>query len=336
MPSQRGFARFQSDIAEDNTVDFVRASTEDRTMSPRVVVSAFVALAATAALEAAPPSAGGGSGGGNSGSSGGSQASPESARPRAVVTTPGYANPRDAVGADVLLSSIQFADGVTVGPSHFVYAGNVLGLNFGNSTGCLRVANGPLATVGSPGVSFVESQDLDAATVSSLDRIQFCQKLDQALENPNLNNRIGIKGANGIGFSCTLELESLIFDSHSELDSRPEIFVFEEQGNSVLTVQALNDLLLPVGTPVEVRAVDLASVQPAKLWVGRIADDGALLSGAHELKMYSIDLTALGVPSLKYLRISNAISGGGNSAADLKIIGVDTSPQFAPETMGFD
>ncbi|MFM7051091.1 MAG: hypothetical protein ACKOYN_03030 [Planctomycetota bacterium] len=302
-------------------------------MSSRTPLATLIALAAAASLHAAPPT--GGNDGGNSNSSG-SQSSSDLSRPRVTVATPGYANPRDAVGADVLLSSVQFADGVTVGPAHFVHVGNVMSLSFGNNTGSLRVANGPLATIGSPGVSFIEAQDLDNSSISSFDRIQFCQKIDQSLQNANLNNRVGIKGANGLGFTCTMALESLVFDSHPGPDNRPEIFIFEEQGNSVLTVQALNDLLLPVGTPIEVRAVDLASVQPAKIWVGRIADDGALLSGAHELKMFAIDLTTLGVPNLRYLRITNSVSSGGNSAADLKVIGVDTSPQFAPETMGFD
>jgi len=253
-----------------------------------------------------------------------------------MVSTPGYANPRDAVGADVLLNSVSFADGVTVGPSHFVYAGSILHLYYAGPTGSLRVQNGPLATVGLPGVSYIEAQDLQSSSISSLDCLHFCQKVDQSFENPNLNNRIDLKGANGLEFSITLALESRIFDSHLELDNRPELFIFEEQGNSVMTVQALNDLLLPVGTPVEVRAVDLASIQPSKVWVGRIATNGALLSGAHELKLKAIDLTSLGVPNVKYLRVTNWLSGGGQTATDFKVIGVDTSPAYAPPTMGFD
>lgn len=295
----------------------------------RVAVSMMAALGVAASIAlAAPP------GGGPSGSQGAS--SDQGMRPQVVVATPGYTNPRDAVGADVLLSSVSFADGVTVGPSHFVYAGSILHLHYAGPTGALRVQNGPLATVGNPGVSYIEAQDLQASSVSSLDCLYFCQKVDQTFENPNLNNRIDLKGANGLEFSITIALESRIFDSHLELDNRPELFIFEEQGNSVMTVQALNDLLLPVGTPVEVRAVDLASIQPSKVWVGRIATDGAVLSGAHELMLKAIDLTSLGVPNVKYLRITNRLSGGGQTATDFKVIGVDTSPAYAPPTMGFD
>jgi len=298
-----------------------------------VVSMAAVLGFVTMTTLAGPPT--GGQAGGPSGSQG---STPQSgtARPQVVVSTPGYANPRDAVGADVLLSSVSFADGVTVGPGHFVYAGSILHLYYAGPTGALRVQNGPLATVGAPGVSYIEAQDLQTSSVSSLDCLYFCQKVDQTFENPNLNNRIDLKGANGLEFSITVALESRVFDSHLELDNRPELFIFEEQGNSVMTVQALNDLLLPVGTPVEIRAVDLASIQPSKVWVGRVATDGAMLSGAHELMLKAIDLTSLGVPNVKYLRITNRLSGGGQTATDFKVIGVDTSPAYAPPTMGFD
>ncbi|MFZ9882322.1 MAG: hypothetical protein ACO3QC_13090, partial [Phycisphaerales bacterium] len=112
--------------------------------------------------------------------------------------------------------------------------------------------------------------------------------------------------------------------------------IFEEQGNSVLTVQALNDAMQPVGTAVEIRAVDIRSIRPQKIWVGRFGQDGEWQPGTYESKLASIDLTSLGVQSVKFLRISTSISSGGEASADLKIVAVDTSPTPAAEPSAFD
>jgi hypothetical protein len=90
------------------------------------------------------------------------------------------------------------------------------------------------------------------------------------------------------------------------------------------------------GTLVEVRAVDIASINPTKVWVGRWGQDGSPQSGTYELKMASLDLSRLGVTHLKWFRITTQVQGGGEASADLKIVAVDTSPAPAAQTMTFD
>jgi ABC-type transport system substrate-binding protein len=114
------------------------------------------------------------------------------------------------------------------------------------------------------------------------------------------------------------------------------LFVFEDQGNSVMTIQALTDALEPVGTAVEVRAVDLISTYPEKIWVGRWNQNGQPQSGTYEAKLCAIDLSRLGVTSGRFFKITTEVWGGGEASADLKIIAVDTSPGPAAQSLTFD
>ena len=259
---------------------------------------------------------------------------PSAANPKVFVETPGYSNPRDAVNADVLIQSIMFDDGLSVGPEQLRYAGQVLEMGYAGPLSAFRVVNGEQATIGTAGVSYIEVQDNIPASISILDRNLFCQRVENAFANRNLNNRVHL--ANQAGYSFVIGFESRIWDSHFDTDQRPEILIFEEQGNSVLTVQALNDALQPVGTPVEIRAVDIRSIKPNKVWVGRFNNNGDWQPGAYESKLASIDLTALGVQSVKFLRITTSISSGGEASADLKVVAVDSSPTPAAEPLGFD
>ncbi len=152
--------------------------------------------------------------------------------------------------------------------------------------------------------------------------------------NNNLNNRILLQSH--AGYSFVVGLRTRIWDSDWGRDDRPELFVFEDQGNSVMTIQAVNDELVPVGTPLEIRAVDLVSMQPTKTWVGRWGQNGQPQSGTYEAKCCAIDLSRLGVTSTRYFKITTAVSGGGEASADLKILAVDTSPGLAAQTMTFD
>ncbi|MCE2880985.1 MAG: hypothetical protein LW636_01305 [Planctomycetaceae bacterium] len=262
------------------------------------------------------------------------QNGPSNANPRIIVETPGYGNPRDAVNADVLIQSVQFADGLEVGADKLRFPGQIVEMSYAGPTEAFRVVNGELATVGTAGVSYIEAQDNVPATISSLDRSLFCQRIENAFANRNLNNRVHL--ASQTGYSFVIGLESRIWDSHFALDQRPEILIFEEQGNSVLTVQALNDAMQPVGTAVEIRAVDIRSIRPQKIWVGRFDQNGDWQPGTYEAKLAAIDLTSLGVDSVKFLRISTSISNGGEASADLKIVAVETSPTPAAEPAAFD
>ncbi|MFM7051090.1 MAG: hypothetical protein ACKOYN_03025 [Planctomycetota bacterium] len=259
---------------------------------------------------------------------------PSAANPKVFIETPGYANPREAVNADVLIQTIVFEDGLEIGPDQLRFAGQIVEMNYAGPLDAFRVVNGELATIGTAGVSYIEAQDNVPASISALDRTLFCQRVENSLANRNLNNRVHL--ASQSGYSFVIGFESRIWDSHFDADQRPEILIFEEQGNSVLTVQALNDALQPVGTPVEIRAVDIRSIQPKKVWVGRFDNNGQWQPGTYESKLASIDLTALGVQSVKFLRITTSISSGGEASADLKIVAVDSAPTPAAEPIGFD
>lgn len=286
-------------------------------MPTRFALAAVVLATASLGAASAPPC------GGSS-----------SSRPNIYTTTPGYANPRDAVVADVLLNRIVFSDGVQVNESEFVYPGQVLQLTYNGPLARFRTQNGHLATVGTPGVRYIEAEDGNPASISDQDRLLFANRMKLAWGNANLNNRVQLQTQAGYGFIVGLETQ--IWDSNFAQDSRPELFIFEDQGNSVMTIQALDDDLHEIGTPVEVRAVDIASINPTKVWVGRWNQNGSPQSGTYELKMASIDLSQLGVTHLKWFKITTNVQGGGEASADLKIVAVDTSPAPAAQTMTFD
>jgi hypothetical protein len=289
-------------------------------MHRRTTVTALLAgTVAVPLLGAAPPS----------GST--SSATP---RPSLYTVTPGYGNPRDAVGADVLLDRIVFEDGVTVQSTQFIYPGEVESVVYNGPVDKFRTMNGPLATVGSPGVRYIEDMDGNGASVSTQDRELFAAQMESTWANNNLNNRIHLHAQSV--YSFIVDLETTVWDSDFALDLRPEIFIFEDQGNSVLTIQPLDEDGANIGTAVEVRAVDIRSITPNKVWVGRFAENGALQSGTYELKVFSVDLTRLGVAHVRRLKITTAIGNGGEASADLKIIAVDTSPAPAAQTMTFD
>jgi hypothetical protein len=250
-----------------------------------------------------------------------------------VVSTPGFSNPQQAINSDVLLDRIVFPDGVTVESPQFVFPAEVRQLGYSGTVNCFRTLNGMASSVGLAGCHRLEACDGNAASISVNDMKSFPAKLKQTFGNNNLNNRIEIKG--GVQFSMTVPLSTRIWDSNFELDERPELFVFSEQSNSVLRVQACGDDGALLGTPVEVRTTNLLSASPSQVWVGRFAAGGLPSSTPYQLRYAPIDLTQLGVTSLKSLRITN-MGSGGSAAADLKILAVDTSPGPAAQTMTFD
>lgn len=267
-------------------------------------------------------------------SASGSNGSPGSALPYLYTLTPGYSNPRDAVNKDVLLDRIVFQDGTVVQQAQFIYPASVSDMLYNGPIDRFRRQNGALATVGPPGIAYIDDLDGDGSSVSQQDRDLFCNEMATVWGNNNLNNRILLQSQ--AGYSFIVGLRTRIWDSNWGSDNRPELFVFEDQGNSVMTIQALTDDLEPVGTPVEVRAVDLVSIQPNKVWVGRWNQNGQPQSGTYEAKLCAIDLSRLGVTSGRFFRITTSISSGGEASADLKIIAVDTSPGPAAQTMTFD
>jgi hypothetical protein len=252
---------------------------------------------------------------------------------RLLYSTPGFSDSRQAINSDVLLDRIEFPDGAVVESPQFVFPAEVRQLGYSGTVGCFRTVNGLAASVGLPGCHRLEACDGNASTISVNDLKLFPAKLKQTLANNNLNNRTELKA--NVQFSMTVSLTTRVWDSNFEFDPRPELFIFEEQGNSVLRVQACTETGSLLGTPVEVRAVDLRSVVPDKIWVGRFTSAGQPAAGPYELKVATIDLTQLGVTSVKWLRITN-VGSGGNGSADVKLLAVDTSPGPAAQTMTFD
>lgn len=254
--------------------------------------------------------------------------------PRLVVRTPGFERSRDAVNADVLLDRIEFADGTSVSSAQFIYPGEVLDMQYNGPIDRFRQQNGANASVGPAGIAYIDDLDGNGESVSPQDLSLFADQMELVWGNNNLNNRCLLQSQ--AGYSFVVGLRTRIWDSNWAADDRPELFVFEDQGNSVMTIQALTDNLEPVGTPVEVRAVDLVSIQPEKVWVGRWNQNGLPQSGTYEAKLCAIDLSRLGVTSGRYFRITTRISTGGEASADLKILAVDTSPGPAAQTLTFD
>lgn len=250
-----------------------------------------------------------------------------------IYSTPGYSQPQQARNADVLLDRIVFPDGVTVESPQFVYPADVKQFGYSGTLNCFRTVNGLVASVGLVGCNRLEAADGNATSISVNDLKLFPAKLKQTLTNNNLNNRIELKSS--VTFSMTVPLSTRIWDSNFEIDSRPELFIFEEQSSSVLQVQACTDTGSPLGTPVEVRTVDLISAAPMTIWVGRFTSAGQPSTSAYPLRYAAIDLTRLGVTSVKCLKITNTGTSGSGSA-DLKIVAVDTSPGPAAQTMTFD
>ena len=267
---------------------------------------------------------------GSSGSSGSSS----STRPSLYTLTPGFSDSRDAVNKDVLLDRIVFPDGTVVREAQFVYPSSVTNMQYNGPIDRFRRQNGQLATVGAPGMVYIDDLDGNGASVSQQDLDLFCNEMATVWGNNNLNNRILLQSQ--AGYSFIVGLRTRIWDSNWGNDDRPELFVFEDQGNSVMTIQALGDALEPVGTPVEVRAVDLGSIQPNKVWVGRWNQNGQPQSGTYEAKLCAIDLSRLGVTSGRFFKITTDVWGGGEASADLKIIAVDTSPGPAAQSLTFD
>lgn len=266
--------------------------------------------------------------------SSGSNGSPGSGQPYLYTLTPGYSEPRSAVNKDVLLDRIVFQDGTVVQQAQFIYPASVSDMQYSGPIDRFRRQNGALATVGPSGIAYIDDLDGDGSSVSQQDRDLFCNEMVTVWGNNNLNNRILLQSQ--AGYSFIVGLRTRIWDSNWGSDNRPELFVFEDQGNSVMTIQALTDALEPVGTPVEVRAVDIVSIQPNKVWVGRWNQNGQPQSGTYEAKLCAIDLSRLGVTSGRFFKITTNISTGGEASADLKIIAVDTSPGPAAQTMTFD
>ena len=291
---------------------------------------AFLAVSAVAAPVAAILLTSGSGASGPSSNSGSGWGS----LPRLIVRTPGFEDARDAVNADVLLDRIDFADGTSVSSAQFIYPNEVLNMQYNGPIDRFRRQNGAHAAVGPSGIAYIDDLDGNGSSVSDQDLALFADQMELVWGNNNLNNRCLLQSQ--AGYSFIVGLRTRIWDSNWASDTRPELFVFEDQGNSVMTIQALSDALEPVGTPVEVRAVDLVSIQPSKVWVGRWNQNGQPQSGTYEAKLCAIDLSRLGVTSGRYFKITTQISTGGEASADLKILAVDTSPGPAAQTMTFD
>lgn len=334
-------------------------------------------------------SGGGSAGGGNSGASG-SQA--DATLPTIVVFAPSNpSDPHAATNAEIQLQRIIYKD-VNIGQgsnqlpvhhSRLVYPMSVSMLSYSGPAGNFRITNGGLASWSGqtvPGQSSTSFNSIvtgnrtqlfleQAATVAAnIGNPNVCETADYApfaaavlacLRNNNLNYRVGLENAPpSVMFSYELEFQSRVWDSHFTQDTRQELLFFEEQGNSILTVQAMEGDQL-VGNPVVLRSVDLIDLRnclkvsqdsmtavptaisqnAGRVKLGKVRPDGTIDNQGTWAKFYAMDLNELGVAHLKKIRVMSSLpngSGGGNRSAHVKVMAFDTSPAYVAQTMNFD
>lgn len=312
--------------------------------------------------------------------------------PTFVVFAPSNPNdPHAATNAEILLQRIIYKD-VNIGQgsnqlpvhhSQLIYPMSVTMLNYAGPAGNFRVTNGALApwsgqtipgqassafssiVAGNRTQLFLEQAGTVAAnlgnpnTLDQADYAPFAAAILACLRNNNLNYRVGLENAPpSVQFSYEIEFQSRVWDSHFTLDTRQELIFFEEQGNSVLTVQAMEGSQL-VGNPVVLRSVDLIDLRNAlkvsadtmtatptaitqnagRVKLGKVRPDGTIDNQGTWAKFYAMDLNELGVAHLKKIRVSSSLAsgnGGGNRSAHVKVMAFDTSPAYTAQTMNFD
>jgi len=306
-------------------------------------------------------------------------------------------DPHAAINAEILLQRVRFRDSnigqsgtfVEVAANRLIFPSAIGGLEFQGGPGKFRITNGGVApwsgvvpgTIGSgpngAGMQFTSIVNdnrtqlfLEQAgslapnpagnpnACESSDYAPFCQAILGCLRSNNLNYRVGLEQAPpSVSFTYTIEFESRIWDSHFLPDTRQELLFFEEQGNSILTIQAMEGDAL-IGNPVTVQSVTMIDVrnalmvsstsptatptpitaQQGRVKLGKVSPNGTIDNQGTWAKFYAMDLNELGVPHLKKIRVRSAIgsSGGGNRSAHVKVMAVDTSPAYLAQTMSFD
>jgi hypothetical protein len=160
--------------------------------------------------------------------------------------------------------------------------------------------------------------DCSAATTG---RQRLAQRLAESQGDADLGHLVEIPAG---AYSFILEFEQTVHDSEPALDDVGELLVFERgrgAGDSWFLLEAVDEKGQSVGRPQLVGPRELHStVPPSHVRVGR--------SRTEEVGAAAIDLTRLGVPSLRFLRVSSPHLGrngfvGGDIAADLKILAAE-------------
>ena len=238
------------------------------------------------------------------------------------VDTPCCPNPASAKHADILLEYVTWPDGTVI--DEFIFASGIRDVEYEGPVNKFRVITGPECATGTPGVYAIEDCDGTESSVSSEDRELFAQHILDASSHRNLNAYVDLRANRH--YAYTIEFEEPLRDNSPFEDEVGELIVFEVAGNSMVQLEALDELGNPVGTAITVGGNDWKRVSPERLYVGRYSNNGSTRCGSYEYKAMGIDLTALGVNSLASIRVSRPTNAGCSDVrADTRLVGVKTS-----------
>ena len=238
------------------------------------------------------------------------------------VDTPCCSDPASAKHEDILLEYVTWPDGTI--SDQFIYASGVRDVEYEGPIKKFRMITGPNSTVGSPGVFYIEAEDGNSDSISNEDRDLFAQTILAANNHRNLNAYIDVRSSSH--YAYTIEFEEPLRDNSPFVDDVGELIVFEVAGNSIVQLQALDEVGQPIGAAITIEQNDWKNVSPERLYVGRYSTSGSPRCGSYEYKATSVDLTALGVTELSSIRISPPENAGCSDVrADTRVVGVKTS-----------
>ncbi|MDG2291562.1 MAG: hypothetical protein P8L37_02805 [Phycisphaerales bacterium] len=238
------------------------------------------------------------------------------------VDTPCCSDPASAKHADILLEYVTWSDGTVI--DEFVFASDIYDVEYEGPVNKFRVITGPDSETGSPGVFGIEDCDGNDSSVSSDDRTIFAQHMLDAFNHRNLNAYVDLRA--NAHYAYTIEFEEPLRDNSPFEDEVGELLVFEVAGNSMVQLQALDELGNAVGSAITVGGNDWKRVSPERIYVGRYSNNGSPRCGSFEYKATGVDLTDLGVNTLSSIRVSRPTNVGCSDVrADTRLVGVKTS-----------
>ncbi|MEO1007500.1 MAG: hypothetical protein AAFX79_02950 [Planctomycetota bacterium] len=229
---------------------------------------------------------------------------------------------RSGMWGDAILESVEFPGGETF--SDFVTARAVTDFQCASSYRGLgwSVSTGTECTTGDPGWFKVQAEDGDSSDITDEDRELFNQRVTEVLNDRNLNSLVHLKSANA---SFIIEFNETIHDDDPEFDNFGEILYFERgtnAGNSTAYIQAVDEDGNALGPLVMIDGDETLPTTPIVTigtpWATHLTNQ--TMGGA------TVDLTRLGVESIRYLRVTN-----GTSDPDFKIFAVWTRPRVLPQ-----
>ena len=189
------------------------------------------------------------------------------------------------------------------------------------------VSTGTACTTAEPGWFMLEDEDGNGVSISDNDRELFNTRILDILNDRNLNSLVHLKDPDA---SFVIKFGELIRDNDPLMDNFGEVLYFERgtgAGNSTAYIQAVDEDGVGLGPIVTIDGDETLPTTPLATigtpWAPSMTDQ--TIGGA------TIDLTRLGVTTLRYLRVYN-----GTSDPDLKIFAVWTQPRVPDPVDIFD